>query len=340
MSSVQSYRAQIANKQNHWLLVYLGLAVIVHTAGAVALSVWRPGNLLNLATQITPEERPVPIEFVAIEPEQSSAQPPTQTERRAQTNSTAGGKANPELSIQTGDVPVANPSPLTSRASTPPRPPTSTTPRRSPSSSSNSSTNLSPASPPSPDPQPIPSVSPSPETPALLSTPDRSSQPTRSPIPSPLPASPQIASSPPETSVLPSVTTTQLGDPLTHAISIEGQGLSGRANPDRTAAGTGVDAMQDNLWGTYLTSLNRAVDQHWQRVSVAATRRTRIQFRVNRQGRLTDLQVLQSSGDTLADQAAIQAIRAAAPFAPLPQNASEEVLIVNFTFTQWLSPPP
>lgn len=101
-----------------------------------------------------------------------------------------------------------------------------------------------------------------------------------------------------------------------------------------------MDATEDAAWGTYLSGLNRLIDQHWQRVAVSATRRTRIQFRVNRQGQLTEWNLLESSGDTLADQAAVQAVRAAAPFAPLPQNATEEVLIVNFTFTQWLSPDP
>jgi TonB family protein len=133
-----------------------------------------------------------------------------------------------------------------------------------------------------------------------------------------------------------------LGGPVNRSLSeargTNGSGISGELNANRVGTGVGVDAAQDDLWGGYLAALNRAVEQNWQRVAVAATRRTKIRFQVDRQGRLTDLKLVEPSGDDTADQAAIQAVRTAAPFAPLPQNASEDVLIVNFTFTQWLTP--
>lgn len=308
MSLVQSYRSQITAKQNRRLLVYLMLAVAAHMGGALALAVWQPR--LSLAPQTSEEELPTPIEFVAVEPEQSTSVRPPQTTRRAQVDSTAGGNRNPKLTIQAGNTAPTPPSPLPSVA------PASRPSAALPDTSNPTSDRL---------PTPLPSLQPTapvvtPKVPEALSV-----QPT--PTTAPQPASPPTAA-------------TQSDNSSLRAVSIEGQGFGGQINPDRTTAGSGVDAVQDGLWGTYLTTLNRTVDQHWQRVSVAATRRTRVQFRLNRQGRLTDIRVLQSSGDTVADQSAIQAIRAAAPFAPLPANASEEVLIVNFTFTQWLTTPP
>lgn len=312
MSLVETYRLRAVAKRNRRMWLYLLLAGAVH-AGGVALVIWHPNRLLELVGVSQPEQ-PLPIEFVDVAPSKST-QPPAQTQRRAQVNSTAGGNRNPKLPIQAGKAPVKSaPSAVPAPAQRTPAPPAS--PR---------------AASPSPSRRiPIPnraaaSVQPNPTFPA---------QPPASPLPSVQPSSPPATS---QTPASPSAAA-QLGTPLTQSLAIEGRGIDGQLNPDRTEVEAGIDAAQDNLWGSYLSALNRTVDQNWQRVSVAATSRTRIQFRVDRQGQLTDLRVLQPSGDPQADQAALDAVRAAAPFAPLPQNASEEVLIVNFTFTQWLTP--
>jgi TonB family protein len=105
-------------------------------------------------------------------------------------------------------------------------------------------------------------------------------------------------------------------------------------NPNRTAAGNGsVDATRDDLWGTYISALNQKIDQNWQRISVTTNRQAKVRFEVDRQGQLVNLQLIQPSGDARADMTALQSIRAAAPFAPLPRGANEEMLVINFTFT-------
>jgi TonB family protein len=94
-----------------------------------------------------------------------------------------------------------------------------------------------------------------------------------------------------------------------------------------------VDATRDDVWGDYIAALNQKIDQHWQRISVATTRQSKVKFIVNRQGDLVSAELVQSSGDATADQTAIQAVQTAAPFAPLPEHATENLLIINFTFT-------
>lgn len=310
MSLAQTYRSRVAARQNRQLLGYLALAVTVHAAGAVGWAIWHPQTWLNELAQT--EHSPTPIEFVAIEPKPQPSQPPAVTDRRAQTNTIAGGTPDAKLSIQSGSSQPSDSAAVTPVAPRPAPNRSSSTPARSP----------------------VDANRPVPPRPSPALTPDAISLSSPTPLASPSPPSPPS----PSPSLTPPSTATQLGSPLTHSISIDGQGVDEPLNPNRAAAGSGVDAVEDDVWGTYLNTLNRTIDQNWQRVSVAATRRTKIQFRVDRQGRLRDLQVVQSSGDLLADQAALQAIRAAAPFAPLPQNAAEDVLIVNFTFTQWLLP--
>lgn len=189
--------------------------------------------------------------------------------------------------------------------------------------------------------QPRSPVAPTPTTPVPIRTPvppRATPAPVRTETLTPLPAPSAIApSSVPTASLLPA---SPAAHPTATTQTLMSEQGAGSLDPERPAAGRGVDATQDALWGTYLSGLNQAIDQRWRRVAGAAVRRTKIQFRLDRQGQLTDLQLLQSSGDNQADQAALHAIQAAAPFAPLPQAASENVLIVNFTFTQGLVPSP
>lgn len=321
MSLTQSYRSQIATLRNRWLWFYLALAATVHVVGVIGLAIWHPGFLQKLQAKSSQDKQPTPVEFVYVEPQTATVAPP-KTNRLAQANSTATNRSKPNLSTQTGKTPTKTvplqsaPKPVAPTTST--RPPISA-PLQTRAAQNPTQNPVRPSSTPS-----ISQSSTAQASPTL-----RQPSPTAAPTPlETVPASPVPA----QLSTQPNLDT--------YSIDLEGQGLNGSLNPEQTGTGSSVDAVQDDLWGTYLAALNRAIDQQWQRVSVAATRRTRIQFRVDRQGRLTELRLLQSSGDTVADQAALQAIRAAAPFAPLPQDASEEALVVNFTFTQWLSPEP
>jgi TonB family protein len=115
-----------------------------------------------------------------------------------------------------------------------------------------------------------------------------------------------------------------------------GQGLDGQINPDRTAPGpASLDAAADELWGVYVSTLNRQIDQNWQRITVSALRQAKVQFEIDRQGRLINLRLVESSGDPSADTVALQAVRVAAPFAPFPTQTTESQLRVNFTFTYY-----
>jgi periplasmic protein TonB len=319
MSLVQTYRAEIADRQTRQFLVYLALAFGVHALAAASFLIWRPLN--SQTPKIS--KSPTPLEFVYVEPQKLAPSPNPQA-RQAQTNATAGGNRDQNRPIQTA--------PRSSSA---------------PSSSAPSSSVTQLLAPPAPLPARAipaePTARPAPaQATARPASAAPNSQSLQRPVASPItrPSTNPPVTSPPalrppaSSSGSASSLAAQLGN---HTVSIE-QGTAAPFNPNRTATGSGVDAVQNDLWGGYLAALNRTVEQNWRQVSVAATSRTRIQFRVDRQGQVTGLQILEPSGNTVADQAAMQAVRAAAPFAPLPQNATEDTLIVNFTFTQWLNP--
>lgn len=321
--SLQHYRSQLAARQNRRLMLYLSLAVGLH---AVGLGLAHSDQWLRPKTS----QNPTPIEFVNIEPSQTKqTQPLESTSRRAQVDAEASRNLDSKRPPQTSQTSSQTNSAQTSLSPSLPSAVVAPSPQSAPPLLST--------------PLPLPSASPAPHSGAVPSV----------SVPSPLLAAPSAMPSspsgqpsatptPPNTAAPPNLpSAAQLGNPLTASASLEGQGLTGQLNSNRAGDGTSVDAVADEVWGDYLSLLNRAINQNWQRVSVADTRRTRLRFRVDRQGNLADLRLVQPSGDALADEAAIQAVRAAAPFAPLPQSASEQVLIVNFTFTQWkIAPEP
>jgi TonB family protein len=83
-----------------------------------------------------------------------------------------------------------------------------------------------------------------------------------------------------------------------------------------------------------LAALRRKIYREWQALPVMIDRPIKVRFAIDRQGNLMDLVVIQSCGDAIADQAALSAVQAAAPFAKLPIAAQEEQLRVTFTFDE------
>lgn len=95
---------------------------------------------------------------------------------------------------------------------------------------------------------------------------------------------------------------------------------------------------KDEVWGAYLATLRRQIYQQWRATLLVQSDRppsdrpTKVRFVVDRQGHLTDLEVIQSSSHATADQDAIKAVQTAAPFAQLPIASKEDRLRVTFTF--------
>jgi len=104
------------------------------------------------------------------------------------------------------------------------------------------------------------------------------------------------------------------------------------SNRDRQAA-AGIDASSQNIDITsYLNQLQQRVKQQWLPEVSQSSRRTVLNFTINRSGQLSNLQLAQTSGFSLTDQAALNAIQRAAPFAPLPTEYTSNHIDIQFTF--------
>ncbi|MBF2073061.1 MAG: TonB family protein [Synechococcales cyanobacterium C42_A2020_086] len=299
MRLTSAYRSQLALRQSCRWLIYLGIAGALHAGGWLLGSwLWQRGLSETLPVELTS------IEFVDVDVDidLQSVAPTPATQRRAQVSVAARSvQENRPLQTQGPASPVPSTSPPVSRGSL--------------------GVAALPSSPPVADPLSA-ETSVAPGNEPVLAEPVASPQVLPPPaIPSPQTESPEL-----------SAAASQLGPPLA-VDATTGEGHRGQSNPESPGTGSHVNALGDPLWGPYMATVNRQVDQQWQRLNVPVTRQAKVRFRIDRQGRLSDVELLQPSGDPLADQAAIQAIWDAAPFAPLPQSAPEEILIVNFTFT-------
>lgn len=94
----------------------------------------------------------------------------------------------------------------------------------------------------------------------------------------------------------------------------------------------GIDAQEEPDFGPYIAELQRRIKRNWQPPSDNRNKTIVVVFEIGRDGRLLDVSMKQSSGVSVADQAAIQAVRASAPFRPLPANFKGDRIPVHFTF--------
>lgn len=84
-------------------------------------------------------------------------------------------------------------------------------------------------------------------------------------------------------------------------------------------------------FGPYMADLQRRIKKNWYPPKGNETRQTRIIFKVNKDGTISDLRIDKSSGVDAVDKAALEAARTASPVRPLPKGAPNQVDI-QFTY--------
>jgi periplasmic protein TonB len=84
---------------------------------------------------------------------------------------------------------------------------------------------------------------------------------------------------------------------------------------------------------TYFGSIQRSIDAHWQYPELALQYglqgRVVIEFTILSNGRIESVRLVRSSGSMLLDEEALRAIRAAAPFPPIPQWIEPKPLLIS-----------
>lgn len=90
----------------------------------------------------------------------------------------------------------------------------------------------------------------------------------------------------------------------------------------------------------YLMDMKRKIEFHWEYPALAARNgwqgNLKVNFKINKDGSVSDISLERSSGYPMLDDAAITAVRLSAPFPPFPTNFSIEDISIKGQFTYHL----
>ncbi len=101
----------------------------------------------------------------------------------------------------------------------------------------------------------------------------------------------------------------------------------------RKASTSGVRVDEDFRFGYYLEIIKEKISETWTPPPVrTASSLTTIYFRINRNGKISDVKIEQSSGSDIFDRSALRAVSEAAPLPPLPAGFKGRWLGVHFEF--------
>ncbi|MEM0951718.1 MAG: TonB family protein [Cyanobacteria bacterium P01_H01_bin.74] len=118
--------------------------------------------------------------------------------------------------------------------------------------------------------------------------------------------------------------------------SYRGSGGRGAYNQAGAPGGgrgrAGIDAIAEPDFGPYIAELQRRIRRNWTPPVEDRSKRVVAYFVIGRDGRLLSLRIDRSSGSVAADNAALSAVRASAPFRQLPPNFRGRSIPVQFIF--------
>ena len=171
---------------------------------------------------------------------------------------------------------------------------------------------------PEPEPEAAPPVVepvPEPETPVVR---EPEKKPTRRSEPTPTETRETSSPSP---STEPSTIGQRKGSPTGSSLGTAtfGAAVGGLDNPDF-------------VYGYYVDQMLAMIGAHWKRPPLGAEIESMIHFRIHRDGHISDVRIVQSSGYNSYDLAGLRSIQLAAPFPKLPQSFKHNSLGVNLIF--------
>lgn len=107
---------------------------------------------------------------------------------------------------------------------------------------------------------------------------------------------------------------------------------SGGGNPGGGGGRPGIDAIKEPDFGPWMNELQRRIKMNWDPPKGNESKRVVLLLKIAKDGRLLSCSVSKSSGLPNADNAAINAVKLAAPFRPLPVEYKNSSVDIIFTF--------
>ena len=110
-------------------------------------------------------------------------------------------------------------------------------------------------------------------------------------------------------------------------------------NPSQQALNPGgIDARRNPNFADYFAKIRRRVRRNWRPSSPGEDKNTVLVFSIQRNGQISDLRILRSSGSSKVDQESLAAVQNSAPFPALPADFPQPQLNLEFNFNIYTNP--
>ena len=87
-----------------------------------------------------------------------------------------------------------------------------------------------------------------------------------------------------------------------------------------------------NNFAEYMENVKQKLQQNWLTPDILEEGHVRVLFKIDRQGNVISGDILESSGNKLFDESAVNAIHKSEPFGDFPQNTTRSSLTINYSF--------
>lgn len=88
-----------------------------------------------------------------------------------------------------------------------------------------------------------------------------------------------------------------------------------------------------NDFSEYMANLQNKLQKNWIAPDFLPEGRIRVLFKLDREGNVISGDILESSGNRIYDESAVNAIHKSEPFGRFPNNSTREILAVNYCFS-------
>ncbi len=93
-----------------------------------------------------------------------------------------------------------------------------------------------------------------------------------------------------------------------------------------------VNRTVQNTFAPYMSNVNETLRKNWHPPDVIQEGHVKVLFQLDRNGRIISSRILESSGNDIFDESALDALKKSEPFGGFPQNTLREQITINYSF--------
>ena len=82
----------------------------------------------------------------------------------------------------------------------------------------------------------------------------------------------------------------------------------------------------------YMANVSEKLQKNWVSPDILEEGHVRVIFKIDREGNVIEGEILESSGNNVYDESAVNAIHKSEPFGVFPENSTRQTLTINYTF--------